>query len=1185
MTSKGGARRSLVPPVDLDALRKNFETAVATQGADAFKLGDYQEKSVSTAVSSAGLHHNAKYVKEFYKISEGEIPSGQLKQCILKYGYAHNDSEQCLQGATGAERQSILEIVDLPDACKKAAPGPEDDQACKKAKAAKETSSAKAAEAGGQGSSSSASLKEPEEQACKKARTLKLQVSDVSVDSHGWPAILNSPKAAKEEEEEVKDCFSRNMTILEKMGASCKEQLDKAAQEAAQELVESRPGLERRSEIQKKPASKECKKKPASKKASLPKAKSLRLERRPTEKQGPKKEAAPQPEPLVAAEGPRPERRPWSAVKKVMGKDQAYLMGLFGRDWKLIIGCTKRMGKIFPGGHHAVILELEKVAMEAELMLAMCPGVMKRGQRRQEEEAPRSTQGRLFGPSPAEAAREGLQEGQKGKSKGKAKAKEKGSGASSSRPERRPAFVPEHRPGEEDWDPFRQEARGNRGREARKALRARDPEVQAGKEKGLKEGFKEDKVQPLHEGSRKWRMIKEREKEVKEEEEQLMLERKQLLEEKAAFLEEKAAWLSKQEMSPSPARGVVLQEGPGARPERRPKRKDSSSSRPERRPKRKDSSSSRPERRPKQKAGRSSSSSYSYEYSEEEEVFVEEKQPDWQEEEEGEKEEKEEEEQPKKKDPKDKEKKAAKEEEERKEKKVSKEKEAAKKEKKPQKEEKPKEKEKEDDKDMEEGKTAKKRKERKKVVKEEEEEGQEEKQQEGLQEGQVGASEPEATQEEATQGATAEEQQEGLQEGHQPDASEEGKPAAEAEIEEAAKMLPDSVAKAAQASLKEGSEAGATLTSSRLKLHEKTQAAIQGLKEGHLSEAAFWQEISNKDRAALWKKYEGARNKDPEAKAAWLQMGGPGVLDQKKQLLLHFLKTGQAQEGGLKKSQEVANSKKEKEWFEWVPWKQILDWYGEEEALARVESGLIAVKKVGKKFYEFLLVKIRTELTLEQKKRIAELKACKKALAAARTKQEWDDLWLEKKPQKGFQVEDALSEPSETSSEHEDESSAEQHNPAASFLQGLKKGQAMVSQKKEKRNDDKQKHLVKEEKVKEEDSRACKKAQAEKTKIAKKKEADKKWHTKLEEATQVGENEKDSKVKKMLALVSKGVADLKKACKKAKDASWGADVLQALIKSRDSLEDLATDGELEGIKNHLLEAASALKAFKKLLTA
>jgi len=97
------------------------------------------------------------------------------------------------------------------------------------------------------------------------------------------------------------------------------------------------------------------------------------------------------------------------------------------------------------------------------------------------------------------------------------------------------------------------------------------------------------------------------------------------------------------------------------------------------------------------------------------------------------------------------------------------------------------------------------------------------------------------------------------------------------------------------------------LTSSRLKLHEKTQAAIQGLKEGHLSEAAFRQEISNKDRETLWKKYEGARNKDPEAKAAWLQMGGPGVLDKKKQLLLHFLRTGQAVEQWLERKPKAQN--------------------------------------------------------------------------------------------------------------------------------------------------------------------------------------------------------------------------------------------------------------------------------------
>jgi hypothetical protein len=59
-----------------------------------------------------------------------------------------------------------------------------------------------------------------------------------------------------------------------------------------------------------------------------------------------------------------------------------------------------------------------------------------------------------------------------------------------------------------------------------------------------------------------------------------------------------------------------------------------------------------------------------------------------------------------------------------------------------------------------------------------------------------------------------------------------------------------------------------------LKLHEKTQAAIKGLKEGTLSEAGFWDEINRKDKAALWKKYEGARNKVPESKEAWQQMGG-----------------------------------------------------------------------------------------------------------------------------------------------------------------------------------------------------------------------------------------------------------------------------------------------------------------------
>ena len=107
--------------------------------------------------------------------------------------------------------------------------------------------------------------------------------------------------------------------------------------------------------------------------------------------------------------------------------------------------------------------------------------------------------------------------------------------------------------------------------------------------------------------------------------------------------------------------------------------------------------------------------------------------------------------------------------------------------------------------------------------------------------------------------------------------------------------------------------------------------------------------------APFGKKFEWARGKSSDAQHAWKQLGGPGVIAKKKPALLHFLKTGESQDGGLKESQEASNSKTTNELFEWVPWKQVLDWYGEEEALDRVENGSLPVRKEQKKWYEFLL--------------------------------------------------------------------------------------------------------------------------------------------------------------------------------------------------------------------------------------
>ena len=183
------------------------------------------------------------------------------------------------------------------------------------------------------------------------------------------------------------------------------------------------------------------------------------------------------------------------------------------------------------------------------------------------------------------------------------------------------------------------------------------------------------------------------------------------------------------------------------------------------------------------------------------------------------------------------------------------------------------------------------------------------------------------------------------------------------------------------------------------------------------------------------------------------------MIAKKKQALLHFLKTGESQDGGLKESQEASNSKTTNELFEWVPWKQVLDWYGEEEALDRVENGSLPVRKEQKKWYEFLLIKKSTALTLKQRQLIvaeqsialkgAELKACKKALQAPRTEEEWQALWAGKKAEKGFEVKDALSEESSTSSDPEEsQSSPEEVNPAVKFLKGLKEGRSQASKTK-----------------------------------------------------------------------------------------------------------------------------------------
>ena len=83
----------MVPPVSSQELQNIFDTAIEKLGASAFDLGPYNSLKSTQACSAAGLEKNAYYLKEFGKISKGEIQTGQLKEALLRYGKSHNKSE------------------------------------------------------------------------------------------------------------------------------------------------------------------------------------------------------------------------------------------------------------------------------------------------------------------------------------------------------------------------------------------------------------------------------------------------------------------------------------------------------------------------------------------------------------------------------------------------------------------------------------------------------------------------------------------------------------------------------------------------------------------------------------------------------------------------------------------------------------------------------------------------------------------------------------------------------------------------------------------------------------------------------------------------------------------------------------------------------------------------------------
>ena len=85
-----------------------------------------------------------------------------------------------------------------------------------------------------------------------------------------------------------------------------------------------------------------------------------------------------------------------------------------------------------------------------------------------------------------------------------------------------------------------------------------------------------------------------------------------------------------------------------------------------------------------------------------------------------------------------------------------------------------------------------------------------------------------------------------------------------------------------------------------------------------------------------------------------------------------------------------------------------MDWYGKDEAIARVEAGMVPVKKVGNMFLRVLADQAANEAVTRPK----ETNFCRDRTGSERTpstQDEWKDLWSGKRLDKTFQLEDGIS--------------------------------------------------------------------------------------------------------------------------------------------------------------------------------
>eukprot|EP00435_Cladocopium_sp_Y103_P022516 s112_g5.t1 len=228
------------------------------------------------------------------------------------------------------------------------------------------------------------------------------------------------------------------------------------------------------------------------------------------------------------------------------------------------------------------------------------------------------------------------------------------------------------------------------------------------------------------------------------------------------------------------------------------------------------------------------------------------------------------------------------------------------------------------------------------------------------------------------------------------------------------------------------------LTAGQLVKHQTYLSAVKGLEEGQITEQAFLAMFSHKQRQGLFKLMESCRSPSQEPK--WKELTGQGANMKKQSMLLAFIK------GGLQKSLINTEHTVQQAWEStktsaWVPWKQMVDEFGKEEAVIRLKAGLIRMRrdpeawKKGLKLWQFLKMEESMKMGRSGNQAMTgcssgvmtqeKAEKVERALKSVQANDDefFDAAWLGKKPQ-NVQLEDwqlTESEELEIPSQHESE--------------------------------------------------------------------------------------------------------------------------------------------------------------------